>query len=66
MGFGGSGRKQRKTGTPAPKKRAKKTAPSAVKYRDDAGNTWVGRGKRPDWFKAGLAAGKRPEDFEVR
>jgi DNA-binding protein H-NS len=66
LGFGGTGRKQANARTPVPNKRAKKTVPSAVKYRDDAGNTWVGRGKRPDWFKAALAAGKRPEDFEVQ
>lgn len=34
-----------------------------VKYRDDAGNEWVGFGKRPAWFVAALAAGKTPEDL---
>lgn len=34
-----------------------------VKYRDAAGNEWVGFGKRPAWFVAALAAGKTPEDL---
>lgn len=34
-----------------------------VKYRDDAGNTWSGRGPKPGWFKAALAAGHTPEDL---
>jgi len=36
-----------------------------VKYRDEEGRTWTGRGKRPNWFKAALEAGKKPEDFAV-
>jgi DNA-binding protein H-NS len=43
-----------------------KKATASIKYRDDAGNTWVGRGKRPEWFKAALAAGKTPEDLAVK
>lgn len=38
----------------------------AFKYADDQGNKWVGMGKRPDWFKAALAAGKTPEDLLVK
>jgi DNA-binding protein H-NS len=37
--------------------------PVVVKYRDETGNTWSGRGKRPNWFKAALEAGKSPEDL---
>jgi DNA-binding protein H-NS len=36
-----------------------------IRFRDDAGNGWVGRGKRPNWFRAALAAGKTPEDLAV-
>ena len=36
-----------------------------AKYRDDEGHVWSGIGKRPDWFKAALAAGKSPEDLLV-
>ena len=37
--------------------------PVPVKYRDQEGHTWTGRGKRPNWFKAALEAGKSPEDL---
>ncbi len=36
---------------------------TAVKFKDDQGNTWVGIGKRPAWFNAALASGKTPEDL---
>lgn len=39
--------------------------PAPVKFRDEAGNTWSGRGKRPNWFKAALESGKAPEDLLV-
>lgn len=42
-----------------------KRAPSPAKYRDDAGNSWSGHGKRPNWFKAALAAGKTAADLAV-
>jgi DNA-binding protein H-NS len=42
---------------------AKKRRKSAVKYRDDAGNTWTGRGRKPRWFQDAVAAGKKPEDM---
>jgi DNA-binding protein H-NS len=54
-------------GTKKPRKKAAKKAQgkagTAIKYKDDAGNTWVGMGKRPSWFKAALAAGKQPSDL---
>jgi DNA-binding protein H-NS len=37
-----------------------------VKYKDDAGNTWVGHGKRPKWFVDAIAAGKSAEDMLVK
>jgi DNA-binding protein H-NS len=53
--------------TAAPK--APKAAGStkvAAKYRDDAsGSTWSGRGLKPRWLTAALAAGKKTEDFAV-
>ena len=49
------------------KKRRKNAAANPtikpVKFKDDQGHTWGGIGKRPDWFKAALAAGKTPEDL---
>ena len=53
-------------GKPATKGRKSanaKPAAKAVKFKDDQGHTWGGIGKRPDWFKAALAAGKTLEDL---
>jgi DNA-binding protein H-NS len=44
-------------------KAAAKKPVSQIKYRDDAGHTWTGHGKRPNWFKAAIEAGKKPEDL---
>jgi DNA-binding protein H-NS len=63
---------------PTPKVRGKKSGQSAkatpsklkpigvIRFRDEAGNSWTGRGKRPNWFKAAIAAGKTPEDLAVK
>ena len=38
----------------------------AAKYRDPAtGNTWTGRGLKPNWLKAALSSGKTLADFVV-
>ena len=42
----------------------KRTA-GVIRFRDEAGNSWTGHGKRPEWFKAAIAAGKTPEDLAV-
>lgn len=39
---------------------------AAPKYRDEAGNSWTGHGKRPNWFKAALEAGKTAADLEIK
>jgi len=44
---------------------AKAKATRAVRFRDETGNVWVGRGPRPKWLRDALAAGKRLEDFAV-
>lgn len=38
-----------------------------AKFRNPANpaETWVGRGKRPDWLKAALEAGKTLEELKV-
>ena len=48
---------------PAPRKRA----PSSVKYANpaDPSQTWSGRGRKPGWFLAAIAAGKSPEDMAL-
>ena len=42
-----------------------KSARFAIKYRDDDGNTWSGRGKHPAWLKEKLEAGHQLEEFLV-
>ncbi len=37
----------------------------APKYRDEEGNHWSGRGMRPKWFNAALAAGKTQQNLLV-
>jgi DNA-binding protein H-NS len=36
-----------------------------AKYRDAAGNEWVGRGPRPIWLREALVSGKTLADFAV-
>lgn len=36
-----------------------------IRYRDNNGNEWIGRGPRPGWLKAELEQGKKLEDFVV-
>lgn len=59
-------------GTATVAKPARKKAPAkatkvakAPKYADQAGNTWGGMGKRPDWLRQALASGKALEDFLI-
>jgi DNA-binding protein H-NS len=51
---------------PKPKGNKGKKAPLPVKFRNDSGGTWGGLGKRPDWLRAALAAGKQLSDFAVK
>lgn len=46
---------------------ARKRAPASAKYANpaDASDTWSGRGRKPRWFAAALAAGKQPEEMAV-
>jgi len=38
----------------------------APKYRDTAtGETWSGRGLKPKWLQAAIAAGRKLEDFKI-
>lgn len=69
LGFSGRGAESVKvTGNAIAKKKRKKAAKKpagAIRYRDEAGNTWTGHGKRPRWYLAALESGKTPEDLEV-
>ncbi|MGI1663928.1 H-NS family nucleoid-associated regulatory protein [Palleronia sp. KMU-117] len=42
-------------------------AAGAPKYRNpaDASQTWSGRGRQPEWFKAAIASGKSPDDMAI-
>ena len=65
LGLSGAGGAPRKR---SPQKSAAKRRGrpgSKVKYRDDAGNVWGGRGPRPQWLRSALASGKKLEDFAV-
>lgn len=72
LGFAAGGRAKKGAAAPAGKRTrgAGKTAAKAarvVKFRDEAsGGTWGGRGKRPQWLRDALAAGKKLEDFAVQ
>ena len=36
-----------------------------IRFADSRGNQWSGRGKRPEWIKAALKAGKTLDEFRV-
>src|SRR5512137_2727287 len=74
LGFGKAARKVgksaatvgAKSNAKGGKRAASKPPARAAKFKDDQGHSWSGIGKRPDWFKAALAAGKTPEDLLVK
>lgn len=47
--------------------RRPKSAKGVIRFRDPSNpdHTWTGRGKQPNWYKAGLASGKSKEAFAV-
>ena len=47
-----------------PKKPVKKSKP---KYADpsNASNTWTGKGRQPNWFRASVEKGIAPADLEI-
>lgn len=68
LGLGGKG-KPAATAAAAPAKRKKRKSAklsTAIKYRNDSGGTWVGRGKRPQWLRDALASGKSLDEFLVK
>ena len=44
----------------------KPKTPGEIKFRNDTGGTWGGRGKRPQWLRDALNAGKQLQDFAVK
>lgn len=66
--LGLNGARGRKPGPKASRsisKPSKSKVSTVAKFRDEAGNTWVGRGPRPHWLREALASGKKLEDFAV-
>jgi DNA-binding protein H-NS len=52
----------------ARKPRRAKAAPKVkapAKFQDETGRTWAGRGKRPQWLRDALAAGRQLDEFKV-
>ena len=45
----------------------RKRVPATVKYRNpaDHADTWSGRGRKPRWFEAAMAAGARANDLKA-
>ncbi len=48
------------------KRRANAAVKVAPKYRDEAGNSWTGRGKQPRWVVAAIAAGRSLDSMLIR
>ena len=58
-----------KTAAEPAKKRGGKAAAKpvpVVKFRNEPGGTWGGRGKRPQWLRDALTGGKQLSDFLVK
>jgi DNA-binding protein H-NS len=47
------------------KKVGGKAAARTVAYQDESGNTWGGRGPRPQWLRAALDAGRTLDEFKA-
>ncbi|MEO6300073.1 MAG: H-NS histone family protein [Paracoccaceae bacterium] len=45
----------------------RKRTPAVAKYANpgNTSDTWSGRGRKPRWFAAALAAGKTPDDLAI-
>lgn len=37
----------------------------AIKFKDDSGNTWTGRGTQPRWLTAAVGDGRSIEEFRI-
>ena len=47
------------------KSRQNKKTASRVKFSDGSGNSWSGMGKRPNWLREALAAGRSINEFRA-
>lgn len=60
------GRRGRKPGSSGIAKPRKAGSKVAIKYRDDKGNTWTGRGKTPRWLADAEKTGASREQFLIK
>lgn len=65
LGLSSSAGRRRGGAAKSAGKSGKGQAATRVKYRDESGNTWGGRGPRPQWLRDALSAGKTLQDFAV-
>lgn len=70
LGFSSKAAAPAKAGKGAGRKKAagktgSKAAQAPAPYSDGNGGTWAGRGKRPQWLRDALAAGRTLEEFKV-
>jgi DNA-binding protein H-NS len=69
LGFSGPATKTVKPVVTVVAKKTRKKAvdkpTGVIRFRDEAGHTWTGKGKRPNWYLAAIAAGKTPESLAV-
>lgn len=66
LGFRNGSGKPRSNGKAGSANRKGGRAASVVRFRDEAGNTWSGRGRRPHWFVAALQTGKTEAELAVK
>lgn len=72
LGFGGvsgsrgaaKGTQRNTLGKVGARKRVRPTVVK-IRFQDEHGNAWSGRGRRPQWYKDAIAAGKKPEELAV-
>lgn len=52
---------------PKPRKMSGPKKPAPPKYRNpnDATQTWTGKGRKPNWYKAAVSSGKEPTSLEI-
>ena len=66
LGLAAGAKRGRKPGVKVVAKKKRGPGKSqGVKFRDASGNTWGGRGPRPQWLRDALSKGKALEDFLV-
>jgi DNA-binding protein H-NS len=67
LGFGAKAKGPKKAAAKKkPGRKAATKAPAVVKFRNDSGGTWGGRGKRPQWLRDAINSGKSLADFAVK